>query len=75
MICLPQLFTVDTAFSGFHRHVPRAWRWQTDRQGDEQPDNKAPNDKMDKTRGECCPDRMGVNEKTSKGTGAINTAH
>lgn len=34
--CLLQLFTVSTAFSGFHRHVPRAWSWQTDRQGDDQ---------------------------------------
>lgn len=29
---------------------------------------QAPSGKMDKTRKECCPDWMGVNKETSKGT-------
>lgn len=34
--CLLQLFTVSMAFSSFHHHVPDAYSWQTDRQGDDQ---------------------------------------
>lgn len=36
MACLSQLFTANMAFSSFYHHVPGAWSWQTDREGDDQ---------------------------------------